>query len=277
MPDRNGSVPAAQVDVLRLLADLFGSLRAPSDVARRQIDARQTIAERLAARTRRQRLRYDVSGREAPPSPVPDVVLAGRALEGDSDAVKAIWNSVQGIVVGRIYAMGLSRYEDELTELVMARIWDKLALYKGSAQASLRTWAWTVTGNALRNWIRDQKTRRRVVSIDEGEGPTGNLAAPDRFAADYDLVEAERQARCRHMLDRIARVAADTLRPEEWTLVQRVVVRGERYDSIAAELGELPGTLRARVFRALNRLRGPLIEELGDDAKEYFAQLADRD
>jgi RNA polymerase sigma factor (sigma-70 family) len=262
--------------VLRLLVDAFAGLRSTARSAATVRESTPAVATGLAERWSRYARRYDVSGLEAPPAPTPDVALATRALEGDSAAVREIWQNVEGVVLGRIYAMGLARHEDELLPLVMDRIWDKLSLYTGSAQASLRTWVWTLTGNTLRNWMRDQKTaRRRSLPVD-GVGAQP-LPAPPQFAADYDLAESERQASRRRMLDRIARVAADTLRPDEWNLVQRVLVRGEKYDVIAKELGELPGTLRARVSRALQRLREPLMKELGREAREYFSRTGEHE
>jgi RNA polymerase sigma factor (sigma-70 family) len=268
------SFNSTEGEVLHLLVDAFSGLQGGLDAS----SVAGRVAERLSGATARRVARRDVIGFEAPPVLSPDVELAARALEGDSGAVREILQNVQGVVIGRIYAMGLARHEDELLPLVMDRVWDKLPLYRGTAAASLRTWVWTLTGNTLRNWMRDQKTaRRRNVPIEGTDDRKLELPAPSHFAADYSVAERERQASRRHMLERIARVAAETLRPEEWTLIQRVIVRGEKYEVIARELGELPGTLRARVFRALKRLRGPLVAELGQEAREYFARTAEHE
>lgn len=167
--------------------------------------------------------------------------------------------------------MGLGRNEDELLEAIMDRIWDKLPLYRG--QASLPTWAWTVASNYLRNWQRDVGSRyARTTAIDADARSGNTVAAPPEDAASYSMEETDRQERGRRLMARVSEVAAQQLRPDEWELIQRVIVRGEEYATIATEQNERPGTLRARVFRALNRLRGPLRQELDDEAGEYLRE-----
>jgi RNA polymerase sigma factor (sigma-70 family) len=213
----------------------------------------------------------DVFGFGAESQHAADLALAAQAMQGDAHAVDAVRLRVQAIVLSRIYGMGLGRHEDELLESIMDRIWDKLPSYRG--QASLPTWAWAVASNYLRNWQRDVGSRRaRTLRIDAYAGTRNSIAAPAEDAPSYSVEETERQERGRQLMARVSEVASQQLRPDEWELIQRVIVRGEEYATIATEQSERPGTLRARVFRALNRLRGPLRQELDDEAGEYLRE-----
>ena len=234
-------------------------------------DRAQTWAAELLRRAQRRRPRLDVFGLGVESEHATDLALAAQAVQGDGRAVDAVRLRVQAVVLSRIYGMGLGRNEDELLESIMDRIWDKLPSYRG--QASLPTWAWTVASNYLRNWRRDVGSRyARTMPIDAGAGSGNGLAAPPEDAASYSVEEMEHQERGRRLLARVSEVAAQQLRPDEWELIQRVIVRGEEYATIATEQNEQPGTLRARVFRALNRLREPLRQELDDEAGEYLRE-----
>lgn len=254
-----------------VLAEIGRSLLPRERSERTLRDQGDTWARELLRRAQRRRPRVDVFGFGAESEHATDLALATRAVGGDGDAVDAVRRRVQAVVLSRIYGMGLGPNEDELLEAIMDRVWDKLSSYKG--QASLPTWAWTVASNYLRNWQRDVGSRyARTIALHEGAGGGSAVAAPPEDAASYSIEETDRQERGRRLMARIAEVAAEQLRPDEWELIQRVIVRGEEYATIASEQNERAGTLRARVFRALNRLRGPLRDELDDEAEEYLRE-----
>lgn len=269
---RDASDAAGQsgsADVLRALRAVVRSL-APNAATDRLLRTRAaTWARRLARRRRRPGI--DVFGYGVESRHEADLEMVSKALAGDTAAVDGVRHRVQAVVLSRIHAMGLGWNEDELLPSIMDRIWDKLPSYRG--QASLPTWAWTVACNYLRNWQRDIGSREvHSTALDADRTAAHALTAPPEDAPSYALEERERQARRRQLLARVAEVARQELRPDEWQLIQRVVVRGEDYATIAGEQSELPGTLRARVFRALNRIRVPLREELGEEAAEYFRE-----
>lgn len=261
------------------LSALFRRLHASATVAARlDVDATQA-SQRLAFRTARRRAAFEITTREALPGHEADVALALRALQGDAAAVREVRAQVEGLVISRIHARGLGAYEDELLGLIMSRLWDKLALYKG--RASLRTWSWTVADRFLRNWLRDRKVEwRRLATLDgAGDVPGGvkaeHLAAGRAFEADQSLLADERAREARWLVERIhevaeRQIATRRLRAADWHLVQQVVVNGEHYDALAREHGTTPGNLRVRVFRALESLRGPLRTALGRDVEDYF-------
>ena len=256
--------------LVKLLSQLAVDLRGRRGVTERLRSKVADVAAMLLKRTRKRRASHEITLREALPQHAADMLLVSRALQGDNKAADEIRRQTEGLVISRIYAMSLGWNEDDLLELVIGRIWDKLALYRGDA--SLRTWAWTLTVNTLRNWRRDNAAEhRRTQRLSDEDDGRGTLTAPDTLAPDHDVQEGEQQDAARRMLARISEVAAQRLRPEEWELIQRVVMRGEPYATLAAEMNELPATLRARVHRALNRLREELRRELGDVASEYFA------
>lgn len=200
-----------------------------------------------------------------------DLAAASRALAGEAYAVAALQMTFRGVVITRIWRAGLGWNEDELLGLGVDRLWDKLPLYSGGS--SLRSWAWVVTLNYLRNWKRDALLNRlRTVSLDQ-YAESADVPAPREFDPDFALDRAHAHARVRQLVMRIVSHASAQLRPDEWELVQRVVVHGHPYALIAAERHELPGTLRARVFRALSRLRATVAAELGSDAVEYLSEL----
>jgi RNA polymerase sigma factor (sigma-70 family) len=276
--DNKGADPAIDAikwaNASRLPRALDAITRSLSPTARTDRALRiraQTWANELRRRAQRRRSRLDVFGFGVESQHSADLAVASQALQGDAHAVDAVRVRVQAIVLSRIYGMGMGRYEDELLESIMDRIWDKLPSYRG--QASLPTWAWTVASNYLRNWQRDVGSRyARTLRIDAYAGTGNSIAAPAEDAPSYSMEETERQERGRRLMARISEVASSQLRPDEWELIQRVIVRGEEYAAIATEQSERPGTLRARVFRALSRLRGPLRQELDDEAGEYLRE-----
>lgn len=267
-------------DAQSLLRDLiyaFGSLRAAPDVARALDALADSAAAQLAARAWRRRARFEILPREALPQHAEDVAIALRALQGDAGAAREIRTKIESLVIGRIHARGLGAHEYELLGLIMSRVWDKLALYHG--KASLKTWAWRVTDNFLRNWIRDQKVQARyLVPLD---GPDGAGVSSERFPAatafdaDSPVLADEHARRARVLVARVTqvaerRIAEKRLKASDWRLVQQVVVDGEHYDVLAQEYGTSPGALRVRVFRVLEGLRQSLREAMGDDVHALF-------
>ena len=268
-PEQEGR-EAAALGLLQTLDAITRSLTPSARVERTLRERAATYAATLMQRLRRRRTRPEVFGLGEAAHQA-DLALAAAAVSGDARAVDAVRQRVQSIVLSRIYAMGLGWNEDELLPSIMDRIWDKLPLYRG--QASLPTWAWAVACNYLRNWQRDVGSREaRSVTLDGDGAAAKAVVAPPEDAPSYPVEEMEREVRGRRLFERVAEVARQELRPDEWELIQRVIVRGEEYAAIAGEQRERPGTLRVRVFRALNRLREPLQKELGRDAREYLRE-----
>lgn len=263
--------------LLRDLVAAFGSLRAAPDVDRALDALAESAAAQLGARAWRRRARFEILPREALPQHADDVGIALRALQGDVGAARAVRAKVESLVIGRIHARGLGAHEHELLGLIMSRVWDKLSLYHG--KASLQTWAWRVTDNFLRNWIRDQRVQaRHLVPLDGADGAGVNsehFAATPAFDADSPILADEHARRARVLVARVTqvaeqRIADKRLKPSDWNLVLQVVVNGEHYDVLAQEYGTSPGALRVRVFRVLEGLRQSLRDAMGDDVHALF-------
>jgi RNA polymerase sigma-70 factor (ECF subfamily) len=256
----------AELPELAWLRALFGSLRLDPALGGRHDAAAADVARALAARARRRRAHFDLGLRHAEPHPYSaDVALALRAQQGAREAVIELRRRLEPVIVTRIYALGLRRYEEELTEHAVARVWEKLGTYRGTA--SLTTWGARVTRNCLVNWLRSERVReRRTVplptDLDDEECVT--LALHATPAPDLRLVADERDARLRNLAEIVSLVARETLSPGDWDLLQEIVLGEGSYAAVAAERGVRTGTLRVRSHRAVAKLRQAIADRLGE-------------
>ena len=261
MSDPNAApfIDSADERFLAAVVRVFGGLRAASAVAR--VDARLgAVAAELARRARRRRARFDLFLREAPPAHGADLALAIKAQQGSESALVEIRRRLEPVVLKRIYAYGLGWNEADLVELVFARLWDKLATYRG--QSSLRTWGATVSANALKNWMRAADAKPEHVPLETRDGEVRDLEGG--WTADGEVMTNERETRLKRMARALASVAREVLKPEDWELLQEQIVEGRSYAELTVATGRSEVALRKRRFDALKRLRRAVFERYGD-------------
>jgi RNA polymerase sigma-70 factor (ECF subfamily) len=185
-----------------------------------------------------------------------DEELVATILEGDDDAFRELVGRYQGRMVNYLYRI-LRDLEEahDLAQEVFLRVYRALDRFDPKYRFS--TWLFRVGQNAAIDRIR--KRRLKTVSIhrpDEGEGSSEwEFASQDRDAYG-DLRNLERGEAIRRAIDGLA---------EEYRELIELRHFGElSYDEIA-ELKSMPlGTVKNKLFRARQMLKGELEDFLTD-------------
>ena len=186
----------------------------------------------------------DVGGREA--------ALIQRCAARDEDACAELVSEHQRMV----YQLSLNLLNDhnealDLSQEVFLRVFRTIGSFRG--QSALRTWIYRIVVNQARNrqrWWR-RRYRSQQVSLDEhirdhGELPeAGNSGSPDRLLGQKQLAER-------------IRVALDRLPFDQKTALVLREIDGLSYDEIGFSLGIAVGTVKSRLARARESLRGHL-------------------
>ena len=186
----------------------------------------------------------DVGSREA--------ALVQRCAARDEDACAELVSEHQRMV----YQLSLNLLSDhnealDLSQEVFLRVFRTIHTFRG--HAALRTWIYRVVINQARNrqrWWR-RRHRSQQVSLDEhirdhGELPEqNNGGSPDRLLGQKLLA------------DRI-REALDRLPFDQKTALVLREIDGLSYEEIGFSLGIAVGTVKSRLARAREALRGEL-------------------
>jgi RNA polymerase sigma-70 factor (ECF subfamily) len=186
----------------------------------------------------------DVDGREA--------ALIHRCAARDEDACAELVTEHQRMV----YQLSLNLLGDhnealDLSQEVFLRVFRTLPGFRG--QSTLRTWIYRIVVNQARNRQRFWRRRHRAqqVSLDEhirdhGELPArGDGGAPDRLLGQKQLAER-------------IRTALDRLPFDQKTALVLREIDGLSYEEIGFSLGIAVGTVKSRLARAREALRGQL-------------------
>ncbi len=186
----------------------------------------------------------DVGGREA--------ALIHRCAARDEDACAELVTEHQRMV----YQLSLNLLGDhnealDLSQEVFLRVFRTLPGFRG--QSTLRTWIYRIVVNQARNRQRFWRRRHRAqqVSLDEhirdhGELPArGDGGAPDRLLGQKQLAER-------------IRTALDHLPFDQKTALVLREIDGLSYEEIGFSLGIAVGTVKSRLARAREALRGQL-------------------
>jgi RNA polymerase sigma-70 factor (ECF subfamily) len=202
------------------------------------------MAEGLTVKPVRAITWTEVGGREA--------ALIQRCRVRDEEACAELVNEHQRMV----YQLALNLLGDhnealDLSQEVFLRVFRTIHAFRG--QSALRTWIYRIVVNQARNrqrWWR-RRHRSQQVSLDEhirdhGELPERtNGGSPDRVLDQKELAERVRQA-------------LDSLPFDQRTALVLREIDGLSYDEIGFSLGIAVGTVKSRLARAREALRGQL-------------------
>lgn len=186
----------------------------------------------------------DVGGREA--------ALVQRCAARDEDACAELVSEHQRMV----YQLSLNLLGDhnealDLSQEVFLRVFRTIHSFRG--QSALRTWIYRIVVNQARNrqrwWRRRHKSQQ--VSLDEHLRDHGDFPAPD--ASD----SPDRLLGRKELAGRI-RAALDGLPFDQKTAVVLREIDGLSYEEIGYSLGVAVGTVKSRLARAREALRGQL-------------------
>ncbi len=186
----------------------------------------------------------DVDGREA--------ALVQRCAARDEDACAELVTEHQRM----IYQLSLNLLGDhnealDLSQEVFLRVFRTIHGFRG--QSALRTWIYRIVVNQARNRQRWWRRRHRAsqVSLDEhlqqfGDFESTGAPLPDRLLASKETATRIWQA--------LERLPFD----QRTALILREI-DGLRYEEIAFTLGVAVGTVKSRLTRARQALRGELL------------------
>jgi RNA polymerase sigma-70 factor (ECF subfamily) len=181
-----------------------------------------------------------------------DAAIIERIAAGDEDACAELVDEHQRFVYQlALHLLGDHNEALDLSQEVFLRVFRTIHRFRG--QSALRTWIYRIAVNQARNRMRWWRRRRRSqqVSLDDhvrahGELPTESAtASPDRVFHQREVASRIQQA-------------LDGLPFDQRTAIVLREIDGLSYDEIAFSLGVAVGTVKSRLARARESLRGAL-------------------
>lgn len=184
-----------------------------------------------------------------------DEALVRSILSGDRDRFEVLVERYQTRLVNYLYRMVRNLEEaHDLTQEVFIRVYQALDRY--DSQYRFSTWLFRVAQNAAIDVIR--KRRIQLVPLtrraDEGSESTVDLELPDGQPSALETLQGRE-------LDASIRSAIDAL---PWEYRELILLRhyGElAYEEIAEAKGMPLGTVKNKLFRARQMLKGALASE----------------
>ena len=178
-----------------------------------------------------------------------DAFLVEQCRAGDEEACEALVRQYQERVFALISRMtGDPDRVEDIAQEVFLKAFRSLKSFRGGSR--FYTWLYRITVNTVLNTLRSQG-RRQETSLDALEG--------FEVQADADMEPAEATARLE--LARRVREAIDQLEEPYRVIVYLRELEDLSYEEIA-EVVELPvGTVKSRLFRARQHLKG-LLQDL---------------
>jgi RNA polymerase sigma factor (sigma-70 family) len=178
--------------------------------------------------------------------PLDESQLVARARRGDADAYEELVHTYQGIALRTAYVVaGNAADAEEAVQDAFVKAYR--ALWRFRPGAPFKPWLLRIVANEARN--RRRSAGRRAALALRAQEPSGE-AAPSPEAA---LIGAEQRAELIEALNRLPENDREALACRYFLDLSEV--------ETAAALGVRPGTVKSRVSRALEQLRGELGEE----------------
>lgn len=177
-----------------------------------------------------------------------EALLIRRAKKGDADAFEALVAPLEQKLYALCLRMLTSR-EDALdcAQDAMLRIWRSMGTFR--EQASFGTWCYRIATNACLDYLRKQKVRPSV-SL---EAMTEIGFAPAAGGGDNPAERLEEGDRRQALIEGIA-----SLSPDLRAAVVLRDIHGLSYEEVSEALQTPLGTVKSRINRARERLRGNL-------------------
>jgi len=181
-----------------------------------------------------------------------DWALVQQCVAGDEAASTRLVTDHQRMVYQlALHLLGDQQEALDLSQEVFLRVFRTLAQFRG--QSALRTWIYRVVvtqaSNRRRWWRRRHQSHQ--VPLDAHVAAHGDL--PDgRASAKPDQVAEQQQ------IARTVWAALDRLPFDQRTILVLREIDGLSYDEIAFSLGVAVGTVKSRLARAREQLRGEL-------------------
>jgi RNA polymerase sigma-70 factor, ECF subfamily len=172
--------------------------------------------------------------------PIEDDGLVARVADGDTDALRQLYERHGGIVFGLAYRLvGDRQGAEECTQDVFVALWRGAASYD-PARSRVSTWLYAITRNRSLDLIR----RRAVRPVELMDSPPSRDQSPDAS----EIAAASERA------ERVSAALAELPEPQ-LEVLKLAYFEGLSHSEIAERLGIPVGTVKSRVRLALERLR----------------------
>ena len=175
--------------------------------------------------------------------------LIKKASKGDDAAFEALAEKYRNLIY-RFCLIQLKSRENALdvSQNVLIKIWKSISLFR--FESSFSTWVYSITRNAVNDFIRREK-RRSEFSADE-IGNEGDAKTPvsERETPHEAVLKKERSE--------ILRNAIYSLSNEHQDVIILRDIEGYSYSEIASILSENEGTVKSRINRARKALKETL-------------------
>jgi len=181
-----------------------------------------------------------------------DAELVVRALRGRDDGFEELVRRYQRPIVSYVYRM-TGDYESalDLTQEVFIKVYNSLARY--SPEYKFSTWIYRIAHNSAIDHLRRLSTREVELGMTARDGTTYERSVASDAPGPEQLSErAERRAEIEDVIGQL---------PEGYR--ELILLRHAHdlsYDEIAEVTGLPLGTVKNRIFRAREAMRGPLAE-----------------
>jgi RNA polymerase sigma-70 factor (ECF subfamily) len=181
-------------------------------------------------------------------SGLPDRSLWEAAATGDAEAFAALYLRHVDAIYGYCFRRTASwSAAQDLTSVVFLEAWRRRAEVRIDDGSTVRGWLFGVAGNVLRTRARSLRRHRAALDQLAARTPTAETRdLADEVAARLD--DEARMARVLAALERLPRTDQELLALTAWS--------GLSQPEIAATLGLPLGTVKSRLSRARERLRG---------------------
>lgn len=210
----------------------------------------------------------------ATPSPDPWEAGIVESIRGGGEGARGSWSELLTAYEDRLYAVCFRIVRNpevarDLTQDAMVKVMQGFGSYDGRARLS--TWMTRITMNVCLSYLRKQKLRRHA-SLDAPGGGGGRFSGGggrDEGGMWNGLAQgtepvAEDRVEAQEARTLILRAMAE-VDPEHRTVLVLRDMQGLDYQEIADALEVPVGTVKSRLFRARQALRG-VVEKLGGGA-----------
>ena len=190
--------------------------------------------------------------------------LLGQARARDAEAFGEVCRLYETRLLRQAMALcGRASLAEDLAQDTLVEAWKCLRRYNGQCQ--FFTWLCAIMLNRYRNTLREKRplpfSAFREDDRREVEGSSGRLADPDSLPDEA----AQRRER-----DALVRSCIEALPAKQQQVIHLRFYVDDSLGGIASALGCSVGTVKSRLFHALDKLRGmnALNEQRGNPTKE---------
>lgn len=184
-------------------------------------------------------------------SKLDDEILIRLIAAGHADSLEALYDRYSRLVFSlAVNIVGDSASAEEITLDVFTQIWQKAELY-APEKSKVNTWLTNITRNRSIDILRRRSARRDGHYVDWLE------VSGSKLTSNHNPEESAALALTRERV----RSAVSALPDEQREALRLSYFKGYTHRQIADHLDQPLGTIKTRIYLAMKKLRGMLIDE----------------